>query len=72
METVNIEGDYVLGIRLKIFWKRSLIGFGSYSQEISKNVFNKHVKNNSSSIECLDYNVKFSKINDSYFIFIEK
>lgn len=72
MVTVNLQGDNVLGIKLKDFWERSLNGFGSYSQEISKNVYNKHVKNNSSSVANLTYNVKFSKINNSYFVFIEK
>lgn len=72
MVTVNIQGDDTQGIKLKDFWERSLNGFGSYSQEISKSVFNKHVKNNSEYVENLGYSVKFRKIEDSYFVFIEK
>lgn len=72
MVTVKIQGDNTLGIKLKDFWERSLNGFGSYSQEISKTVFNKHVTNNSTSVTDLNYNVTFRKIQDSYFVFIEK
>lgn len=72
MVKVEIKGNEIISLRVKDFWEQSVNGFGIFSQEISKTLYNKHTKNKSHSIVEGNYIVMFSKINDTFFIFIKK
>ena len=65
-------GDEELSINVKDFWERSVNGFGSYSQEISKSVYDKHITNNSENVKNYAYRANFKEIGESFYIFIQQ
>lgn len=69
---VKMVGKDVLSMNLKDFWERSVLGFGSFSQEISKSVYDKHVKNDTESVKDCSYKIKFKEVGDSFYVFIVK
>lgn len=69
---VTLIGHDEITITLKDFWERSVNGFGSFSQEISKSVYDKHVKNKTETVKNYAFKSNFKKIGESFYIFIEK
>jgi len=67
---VNVIGEKKLTIMISDFWEQSVKGFGSYSKEISKSVYYKHIENNSKYIDDKNYEVNFEAIGSSFFVFI--
>ena len=69
---IVLVGNEKLTVNVKDFWERSVNGFGSYSQEISKKVYDKHITNSSQSIKNYSFKAKFKEIGESFYLFIEK
>ena len=69
---IEVNGNEKLKIILKDYWERSVNGFGSYSEKISKSTYNKHKKNVSSSLADYDYRLEFKDVGDSFYVFIIK
>lgn len=69
---VSVSGEKELNITLNDFWERSVNGFGSYSQEISKSVYDKHMKNNTIFVTGSSYKTSFETIGESFFVFVKK
>jgi hypothetical protein len=72
MTKVTLVGESELSITVDDYWERSVNGFGVYSKEVSKSIFQKHIRNNSNSMSNWAYNVEFRKIGESFFLLIKK
>lgn len=69
---ITVSGTEDIRTNVKDYWERSVLGFGEYSQEISKNVYIKHISNNSVGVHTTNYRFKVKEVGDGYFLFINK